>query len=684
MELRDFPSRKNLLVLILCIGLIQIAAYYVSGMLATQDGCMAVPQPDTLLYCQAARRIVDGHPFSFSEGTAVSTGTTSILYPFLLAVPYALGATGDSLLTAGFLLNAAFYLVFLLGWGVAILEWVEEQRPRLVAMLLLSLAGQPAYCCMAQSDIGCWLAVSGLLAAGLARGRFLFYGPMLLLAPWIRPEGMICVFGYAVVLCSLLLFGRFMKCGPKVEKPGLKLGFLGLAFLSVMGVFAFNYLLTGHAQFSSVANKGYFKLLPFSSACYRTAADLLSMLKELALGSSSTLPRGLFSLPVLSGLFFLVGVFAFPWKNRKVTSLLIVCTSISGGILTVAYSGWQDTNMDRYISWSFPLLILFTAFGCVFLSNHMPPKTPRWLPVLALVLFSAGSSSVLWCIFHRSSTVNDLTRQFIRECEHVLPPHASIGGWGNCGVVYHLSPRRFAHICGIYSPEFQTEPHQAHSIAVLKYEPQNRFDYWFGESSGLNFVSSDKDVLLGEAVAVGPNGLELRKARWEAWNVAPLHVPSNLTLVASLRPAYVKDERLFSYEVIDRYGRPPTVPFIRTDTLEGRKLIECGRVLVGGDEMSIPLSTNRDLHVVMRTLPRQTADSYSGGGGLRSDEYAFKNPLVIRLRVDSQDLGPTRLSYATNGFSDVSFTIPAAAITKSPSRISFLGDHITCGYWFYQ
>ena len=183
MKLRDFPSRKNLLVLILCIGLIQIAAYYVSGMLATQDGCMAVPQPDTLLYCQAARRIVDAHPFSFSEGTAVSTGTTSILYPFLLAVPYALGATGDSLLTAGFLLNAAFYLVFLLGWGVAILEWVEEQRPRLVAMLLLSLAGQPAYCCMAQSDIGCWLAVSGLLAAGLARGRFLFYGPMLLLAP---------------------------------------------------------------------------------------------------------------------------------------------------------------------------------------------------------------------------------------------------------------------------------------------------------------------------------------------------------------------------------------------------------------------------------------------------------------------------------------------------------------------
>ena len=66
------------------------------------------------------------------------------------------------------------------------------------------------------------------------------------------------------------------------------------------------------------------------------------------------------------------------------------------------------------------------------------------------------------------------------------------------------------------------------------------------------------------------------------------------------------------------------------------------------------------------------------------DEYAFTNPLSMRIAVNGEDAGLVTCSYATNGFSDVSFEIPAAAITRSPARIAFLGDHIACGYWFYQ
>ena len=61
--LDKLTSRRTLTALMLCIGLLQVAGYYLAGMLASADGNMAVPQPDTLLYCQAARRIVEGHPF---------------------------------------------------------------------------------------------------------------------------------------------------------------------------------------------------------------------------------------------------------------------------------------------------------------------------------------------------------------------------------------------------------------------------------------------------------------------------------------------------------------------------------------------------------------------------------------------------------------------------------------------
>ena len=77
MSVDELADRRNLLALAGCVALVQIAVYYLMGATIRSDGAMAIAQPDTLLYCQAARRIVEGAPFSFSAGTAVSTGTTS-------------------------------------------------------------------------------------------------------------------------------------------------------------------------------------------------------------------------------------------------------------------------------------------------------------------------------------------------------------------------------------------------------------------------------------------------------------------------------------------------------------------------------------------------------------------------------------------------------------------------------
>ena len=90
--------KKSALLIVLILGVFQVAAYYISGATVRADGGFSIGQPDTLLYCQAARRIVEGHPFSYSEGAAMSTGTTSVLYPFVLAVPAALGADGDAII----------------------------------------------------------------------------------------------------------------------------------------------------------------------------------------------------------------------------------------------------------------------------------------------------------------------------------------------------------------------------------------------------------------------------------------------------------------------------------------------------------------------------------------------------------------------------------------------------------
>ena len=50
---------RRLAALLFSIGVIQIAAYYFSGAMVNGADSMAIAQPDSLLYMQAARRIVD-------------------------------------------------------------------------------------------------------------------------------------------------------------------------------------------------------------------------------------------------------------------------------------------------------------------------------------------------------------------------------------------------------------------------------------------------------------------------------------------------------------------------------------------------------------------------------------------------------------------------------------------------
>ena len=64
--------------------------------------------------------------------------------------------------------------------------------------------------------------------------------------------------------------------------------------------------------------------------------------------------------------------------------------------------------------------------------------------------------------------------------------------------------------------------------------------------------------------------------------------------------------------------------------------------------------------------------------------YEFSNPLSLSVAVDGTVAGTYHLEYSAEGLSDVEFTIPGSAVKGGECEIAFLGDHITCGYWFFQ
>ena len=677
MDFAEIHKRRSLLLFAGCVALIQIACYYVAGATVRGNGGMAIAQPDTLLYCQAARRIADGFPFSFSEGTAVSTGTTSVIHPFILSIPYLLGCRGAALLSAGFFLNAIFYLLFVFGWGAVACRALDKHLvARTVAVVLLATFGPFAYCALAQSDIGLWMAVSAWLAYGLYADRKEMYVPLLLLAPWVRPEGMIVAMSYCA-FCVVNVVRRRCLC--------VEVAIAAASAVSVLGVFALNYALTGACQFSSVAHKGYFTNLSFSSAIFATAMDALKISKAYLLGIPQESPRDLFYMPFVGAAFLWIGVFFRSWRNVSWRESAWYLAMVGGGA-TVATSGWQNTNLDRYLVWVMPVLILHMALGADVVSVRLKSGVARSLPHVALVGFSVAMAPVFVGIFRVSSVRSDSDRHFAARCDAEMPSGCSIGALSVAGLAYEMQPRRFAHLSGIYSPEFAARSAPA-KVEILKNEPATRFDYWFVKASEKKSILCDKpDIVAGGTVFSCPPDFELRKADWSAYDAAetaPVIAASNLTLSAHVDVAYEKDEKAHGYEALTRDDYPLFAPFHVAGELNGTNIVEGGRFLFGGDAMTVSLCPGHDVHVVMRTALKCSA-AVDREIMMPRSEFVFKSPMTLKVLVDGREVGDIAFPVGEGDVADAAFVIPGRFIDKPQVRLAFLGEHVAFAYWFYQ
>lgn len=688
LRFREIFSFRFYLTAIMFAGSLQVAAYWIAGMMASVDGTFPTAQPDTLLYCQAARRIAEGHPFSFAAGEAVSTGTTSVLYPFALAVPYVCGFRVDSLFAAGFLLNAGFYLIFLGGWALAFWRWLPRPSVRLLAGLLLVLAGQPAFCAFSQSDTGMMMAVGGVFAAGLAWERPWIWGLALVFAPWIRPEGMMLIVG----LGGTLVLRRVLFPAESALRPSrMTWGFVIAAIVSSVGVFALNYWLTGECQFSSVVEKGYFKRLPFSSAVNSTIADVCQLLRTYLLGLGSGSFRDTVLFPLLGGGLSLAGILAF-WTReggriRWGVMPLVLAATLSLG--TVASSGWQGTNFDRYLAWMQPLVFLFLAVGAVTVGERLG-RSQKIILTGALAVFGAVSSVSALAYFKGSSQEEAQSLLFARAMDKAIPQTASVGSV-RCGYAYFLGNRPFYHLSGIYSPEFDFRGRidAAARIEKLRREPRSRPDFLIATNpdsfSGFSAKEMDK---VATQVLTGPRGQELRKMNWTMFDasLAASLQPTGKVLVAEVDVGSVSGERASGFEVVDKWARTPGDPFIHIGKLDGREIVDCGRVVEGEASMTVPLAPGRETALVVRTVKRETA-RYRGEFATESTEFLMDDRLEFNLSVDGVLVGVVAAELpAVKGedFAEFCLTIPGSAIGASPCRVTLAGDHVVCCYRFYQ
>src|ERR1041384_6991851 len=70
---------------------------------------MGLPLDDSYIYLTYAKQFGRGQPFTYFPGGGYSAGSTSILWPMLLAPFWTLGARGHALVWVSFSLCAALY-----------------------------------------------------------------------------------------------------------------------------------------------------------------------------------------------------------------------------------------------------------------------------------------------------------------------------------------------------------------------------------------------------------------------------------------------------------------------------------------------------------------------------------------------------------------------------------------------
>ncbi len=690
---------KNIPILACCLAVLIASAFYLL-FCAAGGGVPASPEPDQTIYLQYARNIALGHPYVFSLGDAPSTGSTTHLYPFILAACYKLGATNDALFTASFILNSLFYIaIALLGWLAA-----KKLYPNIATLVLFTalISGHTVAAVFSQTDIGFFTMLAMAAIAATLYNRKWWMLALIVLCALTRPEGAIFSIAYLATGAAGLLFGERLKDAPGTRSQSQWfLVCAGAGLAAFAATLLLNNLLTGHTMFMSVANKGYFKLYPLGGAIEQTLFDLMALLKGFLFGVQNNGGRQFFHVPLVAGFLGFAGILLHSRVDKKIRLCefwILLCAA--GSLATVASSQWQGLSNDRYLAWIFPIWTWYILIGAFQLNQRQHSRF--FLPVCGTLIIGYQLVSLSFVFSQKYTVTTYLNRQkeFAKTMDKQLPPGATLGSaHGGIGVLYYAPRLKIYNLLGILSPDFFDADYSNEPLRVidrLKHRPDLRFDYWLGSSNPKGSGKwaqpfMGKTVLMDSDTAIGdPRALAVYAAEWntiEGGNTPVLLAKqlNGLQRIDAMDIGYCPDERAHDYHV-DLRLKNTTIPLCHFHAKLGEKdYSEVGRIVMGSESFTIQNATpGKPVHMVLRTSRSAAGHCFVGRQASSIKNLEMNDTIVLDVLVNGAKVSTPALSIAGVGFREVMMEIPAAAVSSHELNVQIAGDHISYAYWFYQ
>jgi hypothetical protein len=565
----------------------------------------AAPLDDAFIHLQFARRLAEGHFFSYVDGEGYSSGATSLLWPILLAPFHALGLRGVSLLWATWLLGTAAHA------GLA----VEAYR------LSLRLAGRAAALgvaamCMLFGAFA-WFAWSGMETIALAW----------LLLRGARVAGAWCEPGEGSASAPPPL-GEVLAVGiaaPLVRPEGVVAPLAGALVAP-----AINLVLAGHAA-SATAQVKWMPASPYydvSAVLAATAQNARLLVTNLMNGGDWTV---LF-LPEGASYAFLLGAVALPiaaYRRRAAHHGLFVLLVAAGAFIPCTYSSFL-WNRIRYV-WPF-VGAWFVMLGCLArelgdLARVLYPRLVAVTPLVAGAFAGALGIRLPWAIHDLAQSASAITRQQValgRWAAETLPPDARIGV-NDTGAIAYLSGRRTFDVVGL-----TTEGEARYWVlgAGSRFEhyeklPRVRlpthfivYPQWMACPPVLGRELTRATVV--DQSILGGATMIAHEARWDLLGsgALPLAPPAGRALADELDVADLESERAHGYDLAGAWDQDDEVGVLGDDDVPGQKVVaDGGRANRARDRFHVTLPEGRAARLVMRVGSEVPVDLAVSAGG---------------------------------------------------------------------
>jgi hypothetical protein len=686
-------NRRLFIALLLAIGL-TFTSYLILGHTASTASAgdfLILPLDDTYIHFQYARMIAQGDPFRYHPNDPATSGATSLIYPFLLAVGYKLGFTGTNLALwaigiGGVAWFAATWLVYRL------INIVDASRPLIAFLIALAfgVSGGLAWAALSGMETALIVCLTLYVLDRAVRGdlRGVVIGGVL--CAITRPEGAIVAVLAAGYVVIPLLFPRLkprailkvvrqnFESSPVLQRRvhiGWLLGIFAI-FLAIAIQPALNYALTGTFTASGMQAKSILYNIPFDLPT--AIAAVFNNFGRAWLELLTGLDRDgvIYFAPVLLVIGLIGAVFSRATRRPALLVLLVIAGNFAAlSILETAF--WQFKRYQQ------PAIALaFVAFGWYVIRQT---KYPKLLFAGFMVIFSVLASG-LFAMLYRDNVyeVASLQVPLGRYVHSITTPQDRIAVH-DIGVMAYIGERPVYDVVGLATlgvasawrsgpgavyEQLRASTSRPTHMAI--YEEPHGLSYFKNTPLFMETLRRFPSTNIPRNVASAASGQIVTRIDWSGATVADKPIQPALegfVLTDQLNIANLDDERAHRYQSApaDLIGYA-TETFYQPTLNSDAKFLDGGR-RVNREQFTIRTTPNQELFWMIRVHPRSTAHLT-----LYADDQR------VGALVQPGDLGGRWLEIAA--------IIPARYIRNSETRLRVQAEpgevYQPYQHWFYQ